>query len=433
MVLNKNEDEIVINSIFLSKANNKQIEKEHFSFKVCSSADFKLSKQHMYIPLFEIPIMNRNEVYDFFERNSFYLGGCFQVIEKVIMLNTGEMTTHIRFSGLPLFDPPGYVLYANPLAIEAGLQTASLFCSLVKSTISLPSTIGKILILSHKRPAYVNVIHKQYVSNHNYFDVIVADKDNDPVIIMENLALIDADVVTDKTPVVQEIEKYLNLSGSLKETDEIEILAVNSVRRLLETNPDFAPENLSTQEMKRFSEITHQERKVQYLSGVIAIKELAGKHGINVHNMEIQNDEYGKPYLCDKTDPAKSPFEISISHSGEFTAAVLSGDPVGIDIQEIREFNDVVLQEAFSESERDQINNDPVKALQFWSIKEAIIKLLGGIPDNSSADIRIDIGEDLSFRCDFSSKLQNSVSMKSEEIDIESYMKHGYVVSIVRK
>jgi 4'-phosphopantetheinyl transferase len=99
---------------------------------------------------------------------------------------------------------------------------------------------------------------------------------------------------------------------------------------------------------------------------------------------EILYDLNGKPFL------ASGSHHISVSHAGEFAAAVFSGEvPVGIDIESLRDRIERVKERFINERERRFLN--PECRLEhlyiYWCGKEALYKLYG----KPGVDFRNDI------------------------------------------
>ncbi|MFK6999336.1 4'-phosphopantetheinyl transferase family protein [Flavobacterium oreochromis] len=90
---------------------------------------------------------------------------------------------------------------------------------------------------------------------------------------------------------------------------------------------------------------------------------------------DLYYDQRGKPML--NLDNSKIPVEISISHSSSFSALALSKEPVGIDLERIKE---KVLRIAprymnMKHIESLPIENQIQKATVIWGIKESIFKI----------------------------------------------------------
>ncbi len=106
----------------------------------------------------------------------------------------------------------------------------------------------------------------------------------------------------------------------------------------------------------------------QHQCGFLSVRKLLQEAGLS--DFDLFYTPNGKPYL-------KNGKHISISHSHQFSALIISDQPVGIDLEIQKEkalkiasrFMNVVHLENLSET--DQIK----KATVIWGIKEAIFKL----------------------------------------------------------
>lgn len=90
--------------------------------------------------------------------------------------------------------------------------------------------------------------------------------------------------------------------------------------------------------------------------------------------IQILKSEEGKPYLPDL------PIHFSLSHSGVYSACVLSGAPIGLDIQMNRVFQSSVSKRCFTPEEMDILLKCPSKDYAFsmlWSLKESYLKATG--------------------------------------------------------
>ena len=99
---------------------------------------------------------------------------------------------------------------------------------------------------------------------------------------------------------------------------------------------------------------------------------------VGVLDFNLKTTDGGKPVLTD------SPYFFNISHSGGFCAAVLSDNPVGIDLQtlggvnRIRDIN-AFAKRFFSPDELERFLENPTREelCALWTRKEALSKLLG--------------------------------------------------------
>lgn len=88
----------------------------------------------------------------------------------------------------------------------------------------------------------------------------------------------------------------------------------------------------------------------------------------------IYENEFGKPL-------ADNGVHFNISHSGEYVMFVMAENPVGCDIEEMREVDTLKMGKfVFSESEMCEIenaNNKKDKFFEFWTKKESLLKCMG--------------------------------------------------------
>ncbi|MBQ2795953.1 MAG: 4'-phosphopantetheinyl transferase superfamily protein [Oscillospiraceae bacterium] len=101
------------------------------------------------------------------------------------------------------------------------------------------------------------------------------------------------------------------------------------------------------------------------LAGLMLIN-VFGKKAID----DIKYNEHGKPYFehgaC-----------FNISHSKNYAVLAVSGDNIGIDVEE-REAPDIaVAKRCFTKEEFDFAKQSTQSFLRIWTAKEAVLKLLG--------------------------------------------------------
>ncbi|MDR0490637.1 MAG: 4'-phosphopantetheinyl transferase superfamily protein [Oscillospiraceae bacterium] len=93
------------------------------------------------------------------------------------------------------------------------------------------------------------------------------------------------------------------------------------------------------------------------------------------------HDEAGKPYLKGYGDAAKKVdgLCVSLSHKDNAAIAIVSYEPVGIDLENIEEKTDDFLNMAYTSREIELIKglDSPEAAIRFWVAKEAYAKMTG--------------------------------------------------------
>ena len=115
------------------------------------------------------------------------------------------------------------------------------------------------------------------------------------------------------------------------------------------------------------------------LKSWLMLKELLKPLGIN--NMKMDFNEHGKPFLTHYPN-----IHFNLSHCKNGIAVVVDFAPVGIDIESFRKDNVALLRKTMNPAEAEWISTspDPVETFtQFWTKKEAVVKLRGtGIIDD---------------------------------------------------
>jgi len=108
--------------------------------------------------------------------------------------------------------------------------------------------------------------------------------------------------------------------------------------------------------------------------GFLAVRMLL-QH-LDYSDFDLYYDEFGKPHLKPQGCSSKD-VEISISHSNDFSALVISDEKIGMDLEQLKEktlriaprFMDVSHLDGLSEADKIK------KATVVWGIKESIFKI----------------------------------------------------------
>lgn len=132
----------------------------------------------------------------------------------------------------------------------------------------------------------------------------------------------------------------------------------------------FGKIKLNAEEGNRYSRFRNDIRRMQWLSYRVLLKEMMSEEEYS----HVIYDEFGKPYLtCDS-------HHLSVSHSGKYSAAIISRDfPVGIDIEITHPKIEKVVHKFLSEKEAEGIGmeNRLEKLYVCWGAKESLYKLYG--------------------------------------------------------
>jgi len=132
----------------------------------------------------------------------------------------------------------------------------------------------------------------------------------------------------------------------------------------------FKEVRLKDSSLKRLEDMKSQSHQ----KGFLAVRMLL-QH-LDYTDFDLYYDEFGKPHIKPQGCSIKE-VEISISHSNDFSAVVISEQKVGLDLEQLKEktlkiaprFMDVSHLENLSEEEKIK------KATVVWGIKECIFKI----------------------------------------------------------
>lgn len=124
------------------------------------------------------------------------------------------------------------------------------------------------------------------------------------------------------------------------------------------------------EDIKCFQALKSPQRCLHWLAGRVLLRKLMGTDKY----IDLHIDDYGKPFLVN------SDYKISISHSGNMVAVMLSKYECGLDIEELRENRIAELSHKFmSDQELAQLGTKHTEEKMYlhWCVKEALYKLYG--------------------------------------------------------
>ena len=118
-------------------------------------------------------------------------------------------------------------------------------------------------------------------------------------------------------------------------------------------------------------EIKHWHKRLQHLAGRLLLKEMYPDFPVEL----IQIADTKKPFL------ENEPFHFSISHCGDYAAAMVSKTHrVGVDVELLNEKIEQIQHKFTSDEEQGKIQNSKFKIQNLtlsWSVKESIFKWWG--------------------------------------------------------
>lgn len=101
---------------------------------------------------------------------------------------------------------------------------------------------------------------------------------------------------------------------------------------------------------------------------------LREEYGIT-DNPVFEYNEHGKPSIVGHPE-----IFFNLSHCKEAVVCVVSDQPVGVDVESIREYRESLVRYTMNDEEVREIESavDPTRAfIRYWTMKEATMKLIG--------------------------------------------------------
>ncbi|MGH8050071.1 MAG: 4'-phosphopantetheinyl transferase family protein [Arenimonas sp.] len=161
----------------------------------------------------------------------------------------------------------------------------------------------------------------------------------------------------------------------------LQIMHMNDLPMELDRN---CTDWLTDDELARYSAISSQNRRLQYIAGHHLARAMAARFHRNAIEDWIYfvDDDNQRRLKC--RQPGMQGFHVSLSHSGVWIVAALSGSPIGIDIETYERQRDflAIASHVFSEAESSLLRSlaPPELKRQFylyWTMKECVAKQYG--------------------------------------------------------
>jgi 4'-phosphopantetheinyl transferase len=139
-----------------------------------------------------------------------------------------------------------------------------------------------------------------------------------------------------------------------------------------------------------------KDKRLSLGAGILLLYGLAAA---GVQDAEISFGEHEKPFLAGRED-----LFFNLSHSGHLAACAVSERPVGIDIEEVRHFDERLVRYVFRDEESDWILKNTEHAdtgyTMLWTLKESLMKYLGTGIALEAKKIRMDMAGPVRAECE---------------------------------
>ena len=136
-----------------------------------------------------------------------------------------------------------------------------------------------------------------------------------------------------------------------------------------------ALKEISEQRREQALKFKHEQgQRLCVLAYLLLKQALSETYGIT-DNPIFEYNEHGKPSIVDHPEIC-----FNLSHCKEAAVCVISDQPIGVDVESIREFKESLVNYTMNDDEIAQINSAEHPAAAFirlWTMKEATMKLIG--------------------------------------------------------
>lgn len=144
---------------------------------------------------------------------------------------------------------------------------------------------------------------------------------------------------------------------------------------------------------KEINSISNVKRKLESTAVTILLHNLLEDYGFKKD--ELIKDEKGAPKLKNQKE-----IFCSLSHSKEYVCCAISDEPIGVDIQEMKEGKcEGISRRFFHEKEQKLYKQNPTLETfyKIWTTKESYLKMLGcGLPGKMNS-FYLDINENIIY------------------------------------
>ena len=140
-------------------------------------------------------------------------------------------------------------------------------------------------------------------------------------------------------------------------------------------NLEAALKEISEQRREQALKFKHEQgQRLCVLAYQLLKQALREEHGIT-ENPVFEYNEHGKPSIIGHPEVF-----FNLSHCKEAAVCVVSDQPVGIDVESIREYKEGLVHYSMNDDEIQEIESaehPDVAFIRLWTMKEATLKLIG--------------------------------------------------------
>lgn len=163
-----------------------------------------------------------------------------------------------------------------------------------------------------------------------------------------------------------------------------------NINDITDTEYNYFYSLMSDEKKARVDKFRFTDDKKRTIAGeMLARRMIADYCNIHVEDINFYTNEYGKPFAKNLD------VEFNISHSYNLVICAVSDKPIGVDIEKIREIDELVISRVCTDNETNYVcdrslsHQESLKRFfEIWTFKEAYFKCIGtGIVDLIEIDI----------------------------------------------
>ena len=148
---------------------------------------------------------------------------------------------------------------------------------------------------------------------------------------------------------------------------------------------------MSEEKKHRIDKLRQRSDRIRSVTGDYLMRYLVSqKICISPESVQIYTEPSGRPAI------KNSELKVSLSHSGDYVVCACATRNVGVDIEQITQYDDDVAAVSCTENELKYINKNDYKAACFtllWTLKEAYGKCVGTENFTGPQDVEMSDGE----------------------------------------
>ena len=352
-----NGDDIVTSISSTRKLRTGRIQRtEHFSARL----EFDTLHPTDNLPSAFLPdeVVEKEAIYQ-----RFFHGPIFQVLTKIDGISSDGLLARAKVNHSPIGDP----LLTAPLLLEAAFQAAGMHEMLEEHRMGLPSSIDEVRFLSAGTDGETLSLMIKYEEDHYDIDI---DTDTGPLMRVRGYRSID-------TGPLRPMNRFPVPKGGRPACFPA-IMSANSTTSgpaVAKATADEAPGWLSPEEVEELSVRGTARRIRDRIAGRVAAKRAVAKlTGAPAEAIRIPRRMSGEPFAI--VDGYKLVY-VSISHREAKAIAIADHQRIGIDLELVEKRSPHFAETWFREDEQELVNKGSLFSTLAWSIKEAVLKVLG--------------------------------------------------------